>query len=46
MAYIDLKYLSEPEFKRLCGVSRSAFAEMVEVLQPHLNRQSGVDKPN
>lgn len=28
MAYIDLKYLSEPEFKRLCGVSRNTFTEM------------------
>ena len=46
MAYSELKSLSDGEFKRLCGVSRSAFAEMVEVLQPHLNRQSEVDKPN
>ena len=46
MAYSELKSLSDGEFKRWCGVSRSAFAEMVEVLQPHLNRQSGVDKPN
>ena len=39
MAYSELKSLSDGEFKRWCGVSRSAFAEMVEVLQPHLNRQ-------
>lgn len=39
MAYSELKSLSQGDFKRLCGVSRSTFAEMVEVLQLHLNRQ-------
>ena len=38
MAYINLKYLSEPEFKRLCGVSRNTFTEMVEVLRSKLER--------
>jgi hypothetical protein len=27
------------EFKRLCGVSRDTFAQMVEVLRPHLERE-------
>jgi hypothetical protein len=39
MAYRELEQLSEGEFKRLCGVSRSTFAEMVGVLHPHMNRQ-------
>ena len=39
MAYSELEQLSEGEFKRLCGVSRSTFAEMVGVLHPHMNRQ-------
>jgi len=39
MAYTELEQLSEGEFKRLCGVSRSTFAEMVGVLHPHMNRQ-------
>lgn len=39
MSYIDLQYLSKGEFKRLCGVSRDTFTEMVEVLRPHLERQ-------
>ena len=39
MAYINLKSLSEPEFKRLCGVSRNTFTEMVEVLRSKLERQ-------
>jgi len=39
MAYIDLQHLSAAEFKRLCGVSRDTFGEMVEVLRPHLERQ-------
>ena len=38
MAYINLKYISEPEFKRLCGVSRNTFTEMVEVLRSKLER--------
>jgi len=39
MAYSELQQLSGGEFKRLCGVSRSTFAEMVEVLYPDLERQ-------
>jgi folate-dependent tRNA-U54 methylase TrmFO/GidA len=39
MTYIELEHLSDAEFKRLCGVSRNTFAEMVEVLRPHLQRQ-------
>jgi len=39
MAYSELKQLSDGEFKRLCGISRSTFAEMVEVLHPDLERQ-------
>lgn len=39
MAYSELQALSDGEFKRLCGVSRNTFTEMVEVLHPHLNRQ-------
>ena len=38
MAYIDLEHLSATEFKRLCGVSRDTFSEMVEVLRPYLER--------
>ncbi len=39
MRHTELEPLSDAEFKRLCGVSRSTFAEMVEVLRPHLERQ-------
>ena len=39
MRYSELEYLSKPEFKRLSGVSRETFGEMVEVLYPHLHRQ-------
>lgn len=39
MAYKHLQRLSAEEFKRLCGVSRMTFGEMVEVLRPHLERQ-------
>jgi len=39
MRYSELEHLSKPEFKRLCGVSRETFREMVEVLRPHLDRQ-------
>lgn len=39
MAYIDLQHLSAVEFKRLCGVSRDTFSEIVEVLRPDLERQ-------
>src|SRR4028118_2343394 len=38
MTYIDLQKLSGGEFKRLCGVSRDTFSEMVEVLRPQLER--------
>lgn len=39
MPYTDLENLSAAEFKRLCGVSRATFDEMVEVLRPYLERQ-------
>lgn len=39
MRYNELEYLANPEFKRLCGVSRGTFREMVEVLRPQLDRQ-------
>ena len=32
MGYDKLEALSESEFKRLCGVSRSTFAQMVVIL--------------
>ena len=38
MRHNELKHLSEGEFKRLCGVDRSTFSEMVEQLRPHLDR--------
>ena len=38
MSYTDLQSLSVGEFKRLCGVSRETFGEMVEVLRPQLER--------
>lgn len=39
MSYTELQQLSAGEFKRLCGVSRETFSDMVEVLRPHLERQ-------
>ena len=39
MSYTGLQSLSVGEFKRLCGVSRETFGEMVEVLRPQLERQ-------
>lgn len=39
MRYDQLAHLSNPQFKRLCGVSRDTFAERVEVLRPHQERQ-------
>ena len=39
MQYQELEHLSNPEFKRLCGVSRGTFRQMVEVLRPDLDRQ-------
>ena len=39
MSYTDLQTLSAGEFKRLCGVSRETFDEMVEVLRPQLESQ-------
>lgn len=39
MAFRELQPLSDSEFKRLCGVSRNTFTQMVEVLHPQLNRQ-------
>ncbi len=39
MSYTDLQNLSTTEFKRLCGVSRDTFDDMVEALRPYLERQ-------
>lgn len=39
MRYHELEHLSNPEFKRLCGVSQNTFSEMVEVLRPVLERR-------
>jgi len=39
MRYHELAALSDAEFKRLCGVSRKTFGDMVEVLRPRLARQ-------
>lgn len=39
MRYLELEHLRAKEFKRLCGVSRQTFGEMVEELRPHLERQ-------
>ena len=39
MRYRELETLSNPEFKRWCGLSRGTFHAMVEVLRPHLDRQ-------
>lgn len=39
MPYTELQYLSGAQFKRLCGVKRETFSEMVEVLRPYLERQ-------
>ncbi|WP_339366841.1 hypothetical protein [Gloeocapsa sp. PCC 7428] len=39
MSYTDLQNLSTTQFKRLCGVSRDTFDNMVEVLRPDLERQ-------
>ena len=38
MQYTQLEQLSNGEFKRLCGVSRGTFGEMVEILRPQLDR--------
>ena len=39
MRYRELEHLSNPEFKRLCGVSYETFSGLVEVLRPHLERR-------
>ena len=39
MPYRELQTLCDAEFKRLCGVSRETFGEMVEVVRPTLDRQ-------
>src|SRR4028118_1091793 len=39
MLYTQLQQLSGAEFKRLCGVGRETFAEMVEVVRPALERR-------
>jgi hypothetical protein len=39
MLYTELQHLSHAQFKRLCGVKRDTFSEMLKVLRPHLERQ-------
>lgn len=39
MSYREIAFLSEGEFKRLCGVSRKTFSAMVEVVRPALDRR-------
>lgn len=39
MRYTALEPLANPEFKRLCGLSRGTFCAMVAVLRPPLERQ-------
>jgi hypothetical protein len=39
MPYREIEFLSEGEFKRLCGVSRKTFRAMVEVVRPALDRR-------
>lgn len=39
MPYRELQSLSGAEFKRLCGVSRETFSEMVKVARPTLERR-------
>ena len=36
---VELQGLSEGEFKRLCGVSHTTFAQRVDELRPPLDRQ-------
>ncbi len=38
MSYEQIKDLSPPEFKRLCGVHIATFRRMVEVLKPEVER--------
>jgi len=39
MRYNELEHLSNSQFKRLCGVGRRTFSEMIEVLHPYLERR-------
>jgi hypothetical protein len=39
MTYEQLKYLKPSDFKRRCGVQISTFAQMAELLRPHLDRK-------
>jgi hypothetical protein len=39
MPYTDLQCLWATEFKRLCGVSRYTFSEMVDAAPPQLDRR-------
>lgn len=39
MTYRQIKYLKPSTFKRKCGVPRETFDQMVEVLQPNLDRR-------
>ena len=38
MTYKQLNHLKPSAFKRRCGIHRETFAQMVEVLRPHLDR--------
>lgn len=38
MIYERVKQFKPSEFKRKCGMHRETFAQMVEVLRPHLDR--------
>ena len=37
MSYREIEFLSEGEFKRLCGVSHKTFRAIVEVVRPALD---------
>ncbi|MBM0741311.1 transposase family protein [Phormidium sp. CLA17] len=39
MSYREIEFLSDGEFKRLCGVSRKTCSAMVEVVGPALDRR-------
>ncbi|MBM0744632.1 hypothetical protein JOY44_24000 [Phormidium sp. CLA17] len=39
MSYREIEFLSDGEFKRLCGVSRKTCSAMVEVVDPALDRR-------
>ena len=39
MSYEQLKQLKPEAFKRRCGLQLETFKQMIEVLNPHLNRK-------